>query len=382
MRLVIISNMAHYEQNGVIVGHGSTVREINHLSTLFDEVRHIGCLHQGAAPQSFLPYTSPNIQLVPVPPSGGRRLYEKLQGVWFLPQYIRTILREFNHADVVHVRAPANIPFLGIVLLAFRAYPTRRWFKFGGSWKVTSYTSNFSKIQRWWLNKGLTQGIVTVNGVWDGQLPHIVSFHNPCLTQADIQQGKVASKNKRFDSPTRLLYVGNLTRQKGVHRLIEIVWKLHEQNRGISLDIVGGGVEERTLREAIAEYQLQHIIHLHGEMKRADINAFYAKAHLIVLPSDTEGFPKVLSEAMAFGVVPIASATGSVQYYLQEAQTGKTVPNTDIDAYVSAIVEYIENPQQWQREAQNSVQMAEQFSYDNYLHAVREILDLSESKDQ
>ena len=61
MRLLVISNMSHYLRDDEVVGWGPTVQEIDHLATLFDEVRHIACLHPEPAPASALPYAAPNV---------------------------------------------------------------------------------------------------------------------------------------------------------------------------------------------------------------------------------------------------------------------------------------------------------------------------------
>src|SRR5687767_2012317 len=117
MRLLIISNMAHYLRHGQVVGWGPTVQEIDHLAELFDEVVHIACLHSSEAPASALPYSSARVTLVPVPPAGGKGLGAKLNILRHSPLYARMILRQLSRADVVHVRCPANISLLAIFLL-------------------------------------------------------------------------------------------------------------------------------------------------------------------------------------------------------------------------------------------------------------------------
>ena len=70
MRLLIISNMAHYLAGNRVVGWGPAVREINQLAQVFDEVRHLAMLHPGTPPPTALPYISPKISFLPLAPSG------------------------------------------------------------------------------------------------------------------------------------------------------------------------------------------------------------------------------------------------------------------------------------------------------------------------
>jgi hypothetical protein len=67
MKLLVVSHTEHYLKNGTVVGWGPTVREIDHLANLFDEIIHIAMLHTGPAPDSAIAYQSPRVKLCPVP---------------------------------------------------------------------------------------------------------------------------------------------------------------------------------------------------------------------------------------------------------------------------------------------------------------------------
>src|SRR3712207_3692431 len=103
-----------------------------------------------------------------------------------MPHYTRTIWRELPQADVVHVRCPANISLIAIVLLAVVRYPRRRWVKYAGNWQSYPVEAWSYRFQRWWLSSGLHRGVVTVNGHWPGQPAHVYSFLNPCFTEAEL----------------------------------------------------------------------------------------------------------------------------------------------------------------------------------------------------
>ena len=84
----------------MIVGHGATARELSAVASLFDEVRHVACLHEGPPPASARPYDAANVTLVPVPPAGGPTLRDKLAIARLTPRYVRTIRRELRDAIV------------------------------------------------------------------------------------------------------------------------------------------------------------------------------------------------------------------------------------------------------------------------------------------
>src|SRR5262249_44353868 len=100
------------------------------------------------------------------------------------------------------------------------------------------------------------------------------------------------------------------------------------------------------------------------------------QSHFLLLPSSSEGWPKVLSEGMAYGAVPVTSDVGSIPQVLEAFQVGRALPPEDPDAFASAIVSYVQEPETWAEESRRSGKAASAFSYDAYLEAVRKLLKL------
>ena len=97
-----------------------------------------------------------------------------------------------------------------------------------------------------------------------------------------------------------------------------------------------------------------------------------------VLPSSSsEGWPKVLSEAMAYGVVPVTSNISSIPQYLQQCGTGRTFEPEAVQSFAGAIASYACQPAVWKAESECGAQAASRFSYSAYLGAVRKLLDLA-----
>lgn len=133
MNLLVVSHTEHYRDKGGLVGWGATLRELDQLSTLFDKVVHLAPLHTEAPPPSAIPYESSRVELLPVPASGGTGLKAKFGILLAYPKYVITFLSAVRHADVVHVRCPANISMLAVFLLAFIRRPKLRWAKYAST---------------------------------------------------------------------------------------------------------------------------------------------------------------------------------------------------------------------------------------------------------
>jgi len=362
-----------------VVGWGPTVREIDQLASLFDQVTHIAPVHAEEAPRSALAYTSARVLLHPVRPSGGMRLRDKLSIVRQIPAYVRAIWGEMSRADVVHVRCPANLSLLAIILLAFARKPRLRWVKYAGNWHPTRREPWSYTFQRWWLSKGFHRGLVTVNGDWPDQPAHVRPFINPCLTDEELQAAAGIAGSKTLSKPLRLLFVGAVNEAKGVGRALQIVQRLHQKDIPLIFDIVGDGSQAAEFEQQARKLGIGHCVRFHGALPRAALNDYYAQAHIMLFPTSSEGWPKVLSEGLAYGVVPVSGNVSSIPYHLGRFKIGRAVDPYNLDAFAKAIEQYWSQPDLWEQEAQRGPDAAQHFTYSAYLRDVQELLGLSAS---
>ncbi len=117
-----------------------------------------------------------------------------------------------------------------------------------------------------------------------------------------------------------LLYVGRLEEtQKRVSRVLGAWRLLAPRFPGWRLEIVGDGPDRAALEAQAADLPR---VAFHGFRAPAP---FYAKAKLLLLTSDFEGFPLVLPEAMAAGCVPVALGTYPAVYDVVRGTNGVVV---------------------------------------------------------
>ncbi len=377
MRLLVISHTVHHRVGDRLAGWGPTVREIDHLAGLFETIVHVAPVHAGAARASELPYRADNVRVVAVPAAGGESFRQKLDVLRVLPRYAGTIWRELRDCDVVHVRCPSNIGLVAVLLLIFRRRPPVRWIKYAGNWRPKGRESWSYRLQRWILDRRMTRCLVTVNGRWPNQPPHVRSFLNPGLTGEEFREGAAAAEQKILIEPLRLLFVGRVDVEKGCGRSIEILARLKARGVRARLDVVGDGPDRGRFESQAAAAGLAEEVHFHGWLARPALAGYYARAHFLLLPSSSsEGWPKVLSEGMAYGVVPMTSDVSSIPQLLASFRAGKALDAKDPEGFVETIIGYVRNPDLWKTESRNAAGAANSFTYDAYLSAVRNLLDL------
>ena len=371
MKLLIVSHTTHYQDGGHIVGWGPTVRELDALAALFDEIVHVATIYPSSAPASALPYTATNVRLRLVPPAGGDSMADKLGILAAYPRYARVIREELARADAVQVRCPANISLAALALLSRAKQPSYRWVKYAGNWQPAGGEPWSYALQRRWLAANRHRGVVTVNGRWPDQPPHVHAFDNPCLTDTETAAGEAAAAGKPLTRPVELLFVGALNEGKGTGRALQVAAELGRRGVACRLRLLGDG-PDRTRYEAWAR---EHGVDARflGWVPRADIAAYYASAHFILLPSQSEGWPKVLSEAMAFGVVPVAAAVSSIPQILTETGAGFAYAPDDIAGMAGGVARLVADPAAWSAAAQAGVVAARRFTYRAYQRAVADL---------
>ena len=365
MRLLIIGHTAHYQRDDQIVGWGPTVKEVNWLARSFDSLTHLACFHHSPAPDSALPYDTDKVHFVPVPPAGGPSLRDKLRVIQVAPKYFSAIIKHLPTADVIQVRGPGPLGLCAMLILRFirrKVY----WTKYAGNWGATGTRTPAFAFQRWWLKNGFTRGPVTVNGKWQNSPKHIYSFDNPSLTLKEISQARKFCAKKQLTSPIRLIFVGRIESAKGVVICLNIVKKLLPHFE-VHLEFFGDGPELHKFKAMCASLEIEPFVTFHGWVPHDEVKRHLAEVHFILLPSESEGWPKVLSEAMAYGVVPIASDVSAIPQILSETQTGFALSPSYEDQYTQAILSLAKEPMKWKSMIQAGLRATPRFSYEQYI---------------
>lgn len=335
MKLAIISHTAHYKNPfGDIVGWGPTVREINYLALHFEKIIHIACLHTCRVPASSLKYTESNIEFVPIPPSGGQRLVNKLGVIKTIPAILNQISKVVDRVDYFQIRLPAGFgPFL-LPYLKILKPGAKYWIKYAGNWDQDN-NSFGNTFQKWWLRKNLSRCKVTINGHWLGQTDHLISFENPCIESAERVDGLNVIMSKSYSDLLNFVFVGQLIDTKGVPKIIAAFKELKNHPRIGTLHFIGDGIQREEYERRAIEAGLQ--VRFHGYLSKEDVNGILKECHSLLLPSDSEGFPKVVAEGMNYGCIPVVSNISCLSQYVISGTNGFLMSSNDISGLISSI---------------------------------------------
>jgi glycosyltransferase involved in cell wall biosynthesis len=148
------------------------------------------------------------------------------------------------------------------------------------------------------------------------------------------------------NEPPVLLLAAAFTEGKGHSVLLEAVRELSDRGRRIDVWLAGSGPTEEQVRARVRELGLEDVVRFHGHVPRADLLEWLAggKVDIVVLPSDSEGVPVSLIEALAYGVPAVASDVGGVSELLGGG-CGELVPPRDPAALAGAVERVLASPE-------------------------------------
>src|SRR5690606_25125302 len=93
------------------------------------------------------------------------------------------------------------------------------------------------------------------------------------------------------------------------------------------IHLVGDGPERENLAVIARKNDLKVIFH--GFLPRESVFEILKKGHVLVLPSASEGFPKVVAEAWNFGCIPVVTRVSAVDQYVKDGITGFLIDPDD-----------------------------------------------------
>ncbi len=171
--------------------------------------------------------------------------------------------------------------------------------------------------------------------------------------------------------PVQILYVGSLEPRKSVETLLEAAALLKDQEVCVELNIVGDGPDRERL-QLLAGHLLGTVgCRFHGYIAdRETLRELYRSADVFVLPSLSEGFPRVIFEAMAHGVPVVATAVSGIPDLVHHEHSGLLVPVRNPKALAEAIRRLIQDESLRHHIIEQGYAVARQHTVDSYLRRV------------
>ena len=364
-RLLVVSDTSMFEENEQIKAFGPVVKELEKMLEIFDEIVWIGFNRpEEISNKSMLPIKSSKIKPILLKNVGGNEILDKLKIIIAYPKMYSVIRNEVQKNTIIHSRAPSN-PSVIVMLLSL-IYPNKIfWHKYAGSW--VDKLSWFYRVQRFLLKLLKKNSYITINGSYDVKNKNILFFENPCVDENERLLGEMVVVSKNLTEKKVFCFVGALNEHKGVSKIIEAFSNLSEINKNLveKVCFVGDGIQKQKYVNMSTKSGVE--MEFLGFLPKDKIIEIYKKSNFIILPSKSEGFPKVIGEAMNYGCVPLVSNVSCIDQYIENNTNGFLIKPNTVEELIKAIEKAINTQNEiYQKMLMKNYILAEKFTYKYY----------------
>lgn len=166
--------------------------------------------------------------------------------------------------------------------------------------------------------------------------------------------------------PFRLLFVGRLSPQKNLPLLLQALQGVSEK---FETTIVGAGELNEKLRQLTLDYNLQNV-RFAGRKDGRELLAMYEHADAFVLPSEREGMPLVLLEAMAMRLPIVGTDVLGTRDLVRSGKNGYLVPLGRPDELQKALLTLASDPKTYTTMSNHAATLAAEFSWHKLIEQV------------
>lgn len=367
----IVSHTPYYKnKQGEYIGLNSTVKEIDEISKLFKKVLHCAPLYSGTSPKSFVNHQSKNISVIPLIPSGGLYFKDKMNIILLFPKNIKIIKNNLKNTDLLHFRAPTGI---GVLLIPWIRLFWRKglWIKYAGSWVDNEAPVSY-KVQRLMLKLFPKTAKVSINGNFENNRSNFLNFINPCYSEKTLKRANSISIKKDFNKKLRLLFVGRLEQKKGLDDVFSLLNSLDNYDRIENFTLIGDSNDFSRYKKLAMD--LPFDVKILGALPRKIVFNYYEKSDILILLSKTEGFPKVVMEAGAFGCVPALSSLPNFEPYINHNINGIILKDRSRKELAFTFAKIISDANTLKKMSKEITVTAKLFTYENYLSTIKTLI--------
>ncbi|MFN8456756.1 MAG: glycosyltransferase family 4 protein [Anaerolineae bacterium] len=160
-----------------------------------------------------------------------------------------------------------------------------------------------------------------------------------------------------------------LSREKGHSVLLQALAQMRPQIEDqVEVLILGEGAMLAELKANSVKWGLGQIVKFTGRLPNPEAIKAMSACDIVTLPSEIEGLPYAITEAMSLAKPVLATPVGGIPEQIVDGETGLLVPPQQPEALAEALLYLITNPDQRQQMGQKAYQRYQAlFTFDQML---------------
>ena len=271
-------------------------------------------------------------------------------------QRIRLALQKSKASDLILVSGKFSL-WLGGLLSIFSSKPIIAIIH--GS-EVQLSNTFARKMTNWSLsrfNEVIAVSNYTLGLVKDVKLKSTCVIPNG-IYLSDFETEISLVQNTKNSRQLQLITVGNLTKRKGQHNVINTLPKLIKKYPNLKYHCVGIPTDEDKIKELISRLNIEGNVIVHGRLIEDEKNKLIRQSDIFIMLSeqtltgDVEGFGIAILEANAQGLPAIGSENCGIEDAIKDGYSGKLVNPHQPQEIEQAIEEIVNNYESYSSQSQ------------------------------
>lgn len=351
-RLFMITSDFHYAREGRVYTTSAFMRFVPELLAFADSIKVAAPVHLDPRSSGFS-VESARLGYLPLPPSATLEQFLR-RFPRDSARIARTLYGGIRRADLVWINGPHPLLVLGAVMARALGKPYVLWMR--GDIRATvpskyhgdDRTSTMARRAAVYLDEAMLScaegAVVFYTGSGLARYGTRARYALPANTSLVRAAQLAKAPHGDLHDPVRILWAGQLRPVKGVSHLLEALRLLRDSGRRVTLEVIGDGEQRTELEQEIRRLELEADVMMRGYIPPgAALTEAFANADIYVLPSLSEGIPKVLIEATAQGLPVVGSRVGGVPDVITDGVNGLLVEPGSREAIRAAVETIIDD---------------------------------------
>ena len=169
-------------------------------------------------------------------------------------------------------------------------------------------------------------------------------------------------------------YIGRMSWEKGVLNFVKAIPLICSQTNEVEFFLGGGGPLLHQVEGELGDLISQGRVKILDWIPHNELPNYLNQIKLLVLPSDIEGLPSIVLEAMACGTPVIATPVGAIPDIITDGKTGLIMENNSPECITRNVIRALNHPK-LEKFARNARVLVErEFTYQAAVERYRDIL--------
>lgn len=262
----------------------------------------------------------------------GKLTLNKLYGIIIVIRQIRHLIKDFNPEIIYFMPALSGFALI-------RDYLFLRIIKTFNRRKLILHIRTQIKREDWDnpLKKIILKGLLQCDKVivlgpelienLNGEVARnkIYILPNAISNTLSDKEFENINDRKSINNDLNLLFLSNLEESKGWFKLLEACKLLSDADLNYTCHFVGDWRSEHERQKFLRYIEKNNLsgnIIYHGRLMGKEKNEMFANADILIFPTEDEACPRVIIEAMEYGLPVISNDVGTIPSIIEHGKTG------------------------------------------------------------